>query len=37
MRRTGILAGIMATCMCMAQTVPEFGSPQDRVGFVPNA
>lgn len=36
MRRTGILAGIMATCMCMAQTVPAFGAQQDLVGFVPN-
>ena len=36
MRRTGILAGIMATCVCMAQTVPAFGAQQDLVGFVPN-
>ena len=36
MKKTGILAGIMATCMCMAQTVPAFGAQQDLVGFVPN-
>ena len=36
MRKTGILAGIMAACVCMTQTAPVFGAQQDLVGFVPN-
>lgn len=34
MKKTGILAGIMATCICIAQSVPAFGAQQDLVGFV---
>ena len=37
MKKTGILAGIMATCICIAQSVPAFGAQQDLVGFVPSA
>ena len=36
MKKTGILAGITAACICIAQTVPAFGAGQDLVGFVPN-
>lgn len=36
MKKTGILAGIMATCICIAQSVPAFGAQQDLVGFVPS-
>ena len=36
MKKTDILAGIMATCICIAQNVPAFGAQQDLVGFVPS-
>ena len=36
MKKTGILAGIMATCICIAQSAPAFGAQQDLVGFVPS-
>lgn len=35
MKKTGILAGIMATCICIAQSVPAFGAQQDLVGLSP--
>ena len=35
-KKTGILAGIMATCICIAQSAPAFGAQQDLVGFVPS-
>ena len=35
-KKTGILAGIMTACICVAQSVPAFGAQQDLVGFEPN-
>ena len=35
-KKTGILAGIMTACICVAQSVPAFGVQQDLVGFEPN-
>ena len=35
MRKKGVLAGIVAACICIAQVVPAFGASQDLVGFQP--